>query len=423
MPQRVVYLLGSSQVSLRFRVRIAFVLSQSLDSPSGLGRFGPLARELAKQEHAVSVFALHYDWGRLSPKRYSEQGVAIAYVGQMHVRKEGPRKLYFSPGRLLLVSLTSALRLASALWKSDAEIIQLCKPQPINALAARLGRRGRPIYCDCDDYEAATNRFSGVWQRRIVQHFEDGVISYAVGLTVNTRFTFNRFAELGYPTDRIIYVPNGVERSRFEAPQGLASLRQRWGLDAGTPVVAYVGTLSILSHAVDLLMEAFAIVAKHFPTARLLLVGGGEDYDRLVTMAAQLGIAGQTIFAGRLPSSEIPAVLSLATVSTDPVRDDPVAAARSPLKVVESLAVGTPVVTGDVGDRRAMLDNGALGVLVQPGDPGDLAHGLMTVLGNPAGRGQMALADLATREAWYWDHLGVDFARIYQDAGSYKNRR
>ena len=394
-------------------MKIAFVLSQSLDSPSGLGRFGPLARELAKQEHTVTVFALHYDWGRLSPKRYREQGVAVAYVGQMHVRKEGPRKLYFSPGRLLLVSLASAFQLASALWKSDAEIIQLCKPQPINALAARLGRRGRPIYCDCDDYEAETNRFSGVWQRRIVQYFEDGVISYAAGLTVNTRFTFNRFVKLGFPADRIVYVPNGVERSRFEAPQGLAALRQRWGLDARTPVVAYVGTLSVLSHGVDLLMEAFAIVAKQLPAARLLVVGGGEDYDRLVAMAAQAGIAGQTIFAGRLPSSEIPAVLSLATVSTDPVRDDPVAAARSPLKVVESLAVGTPVVTGDVGDRRAMLDNGASGILVQPGDSGDLAHGLLTVLGDPARRAQLAQAALAKRETWYWDRLAPDFARIY----------
>ena len=270
-------------------MKIAFVLSQSLDSPSGLGRFGPLARELVKQGHTVTVFALHYDWGRLSPKHYGEQGVAVAYVGQMHVRKEGPRKLYFNPGRLLLVSLASTLRLASALWKSDAEIIQLCKPQPINALAARLGRRGRPIYCDCDDYEAGSNRFSSAWQRRIVQNFEDGVVSYAAGLTVNTRFNFNRYSAMGYPSDRIIYVPNGVERSRFETPHDLAPFRQRWGLATGTPVVAYVGTLSILSHAVDLLLEAFAIVSAELPVARLLLVGGGEDYDRLASLVHSTG--------------------------------------------------------------------------------------------------------------------------------------
>ena len=341
----------------------------------------------------------------------------------MHIRKEGPRKLYFSPGRLLLVSLASTLRLAAALWKSDAEIIQLCKPQPINALAARLGRRGRPIYCDCDDYEAGSNRFGSAWQRRIVQRFEDDVVSYAAGLTVNTRFTFNRYSEMGYPSDRIIYVPNGVERGRFETPHDLAPLRQRWGLAAGTPVVAYVGTLSILSHAVDLLLEAFAIVSAQLPRARLLLVGGGEDYDKLQALSAQLGIAGQTIFAGRLPSSEIPAVLSLATVSTDPVRDDPVAAARSPLKVVESLAVGTPVITGNIGDRSAMLADGALGILVQPGDSRSLAHGIVSLLQSPELRAQMTQASLLRREKWYWDRLAGDFAQIYTGSVPDRNDR
>ena len=397
-------------------MKIAFAVPQSLDSPSGLGRFGPLARELAQRGHSVTVFALHYDWPRLSPKQYNDQGVSVVYVGQMHVRKTGPRKLYFTPGRLLAVSLASAMRMAVALGRSDTDVIQLCKPQPINALAARLARRGRLVFCDCDDYEAATNRFSGEWQRRIVRYFEDGVRFYARGLTVNTRFTFNRYVALGYPPQRIVYVPNGVERRRFEVPFALTPWRQRWGLDEQTPVVAYVGTLSTLSHAVDLLLDAFARVARQRPDARLLLVGSGEDYDALVAMAHKLGIAGQVIFAGRQPAEDIPAILALATVSVDPVRDDTIAAARSPLKVVESLAVGTPVVTGDVGDRREMLAGGITGILVRPGDSAALADGLCAVLDDPTRRAQMALAAQAGRAHWYWDRLVEDFVRIYDFA-------
>lgn len=402
-------------------MKIAFAIPQSMDSPSGLGRFGPLARELTGRGYAVTVFALHYDWPHLSSKQYWDRGVSVVYVGQMHVRKMGPRKSYFTPGRLVTVSLASTTRLAAALWRSDADAIQLCKPQPINALAARLGRRGRPIFCDCDDYEAATNRFGGEWQRHIVRHFEDGVISYAQGLTVNTRFTLNRYVGLGYPSQRIIYVPNGVERRRFErAFEDLAVLRQRWALDASTPVIVYVGTMSILSHAVDLLLEAFAIVLRRRPETRLLLVGGGEDFDTLAAIAAELGISQQTIFAGRQPPEEIPAILSLATVSVDPVRDDTIAAARSPLKVIESLAVGTPVVTGDVGDRREMLANGTTGVLVRPGDSAALADGLLLVLSDPAKRTQMMLAARESRERWYWDRLAGDFVRVYDLAGLHR---
>lgn len=399
-------------------MKIAFAVPQSLDSPSGLGRFGPLARALANHKHVVTIFALHYNWPYVSPKQYTERDVTVSYVGQMHVRKVGSKKAYFSPHRLLAISLASAMRMAAALWRSNADVIQLCKPQPINALAARLGQRGRPIFCDCDDYEAATNRFRGEWQRRIVRHFEDGVISYAQGLTVNTRFTFDRYVRLGYPPHRIIYVPNGVERHRFErSSHNLAMLRRRWGLDEATPVIAYVGTISTLSHAVDLLLEAFALVARKQPDVKLLLVGGGEDYDDMVTMARKLGITSRTIFAGRQPPEDIPSLFAVATVSVDPVREDTIAAARSPLKVVESLAAGTPVVTGDVGDRREMLADGAAGVLVRPGDSAALADGLLSVLEDPARRAQMMLAAQESREHWYWDKLAEDFVRVYDLAG------
>ncbi len=399
-------------------MKIAFLVPQSLDSPSGLGRFGPLARELAKRGHVVTVFALHYDWPHLSPRRYDDHGVSVIYLGQMHVRKIGSRKLYFDPGRLLMVSLASTIRLAVALWQSDADVIQLCKPQPINALAAQLGSRGRPIFCDCDDYEAATNLFTGEWQRRIVRYFEDKVVSYAQGLTVNTRFTFNRYVALGYPAQRVIYVPNGVERNRFEKLfADPAATRRRWGFEESTPVIVYVGTMSILSHAVDLLLEAFAMVLRQRPETKLLLVGGGEDFDILAAMTDKLGVSQQTIFAGRQPPEEIPAILSLATVSVDPVRDDAIAAARSPLKVIESLAVGIPVVTGDVGDRREMLADGAMGVLVRPGDSTALAEGLLAVLDDPIRRAQMALAARAGREHWYWDRLAENFVRVYDLAG------
>jgi len=70
----------------------------------------------------------------------------------------------------------------------------------------------------------------------------------------------------------------------------------------------------------------------------------------------------------------------MADVSVDPVYDDEVARARWPVKIMESLALGVPIVTGDVGDRREILGEGTAGLLVSPGDPGTLADGLEAVL-------------------------------------------
>jgi glycosyltransferase involved in cell wall biosynthesis len=391
---------------------IILLLTQSLESPSGLGRYWPLAKELACLGHRISLLALHHNLPELGQRNFVKDGVSVNYVGQMHVRKVGARKDYYGPGRLLLISLASTLSMARQLARSGAEVVHLCKPQPINSLAARLGRRRRPVYGDCDDYEAQTNRFSGEWQRRIVQHFEDGLATYAAGLTANTRFTLRRYQAMGVPEERMVYVPNGVDRERFHALGDLDPLRRRLGLAAEQPVVVYVGTLGLHSHPLDLLLQAFAKAVRKLPAARLLLVGGGEDYDRLQIMAEELGLAGRVIFAGRVPPPEVPAYYALGTVSVDPIHDDLIARARSPLKVLESLAVGVPVVTGDVGDRREILESGG-GLLVPPGDVQSLSEGLATVLQDRDLRARLSLEALERREQYYWDVLVRDFVRIY----------
>jgi glycosyltransferase involved in cell wall biosynthesis len=173
----------------------------------------------------------------------------------------------------------------------------------------------------------------------------------------------------------------------------------------------------LVSHPVDLLLEAFARLCARVQDVVLLLVGGGPDLALLKTLAQQLKVADRCRFVGRLAADEVPALLSLADVSVDPVHDDEVAQARWPLKITESLAVGTPVVTGDVGDRREMLGDGKAGLLVAPGDPEALADGLETVLsdailcqdlaaGCKVQADEYALDDLAARLLAFYERLG-----------------
>jgi glycosyltransferase involved in cell wall biosynthesis len=89
------------------------------------------------------------------------------------------------------------------------------------------------------------------------------------------------------------------------------------------------------------------------------------------------------------------------------------ARARSPLKVFESFAVGTPVVTGDVGDRRNILGDGEAGMLVNPGDAHALAKGIVTVLRDRDRAQAMGEAALRLRERYYWDVLVQDFVEVY----------
>jgi glycosyltransferase involved in cell wall biosynthesis len=397
-------------------MKITFLLTQSLEDPSGLGRYFPLAKELARLGNEVSILALHPNLGSLSQRRLQVSGVKVHYVGQMHVRKMGSQKTYFSTLGLLRLTLASSSQMSFRTLLTETDVIHLGKPHPINGVAALGTRflRGRRLYLDCDDYEAESNRFSGRWQKAAVALFEDNLPRFTSGMTVNTRFTQERNIALGFPAERIVYVPNGVDRERFAGvdPGRVHALRRELGLD-NKKVIAYVGSMSLANHPVDLLLEAFAIVRRRCSNAVLILVGGGQDYDFLRRRADELGLGEAAIFVGRVKPEAMPYYLAMANVSVDPVRDDLTARARSPLKVFESMALGVPVVTGDVGDRRNILDDGQAGMLVKAGDVHALAEGIVTVLRDRNEAQAMREAALRLRERYYWDVLVKDFVKVY----------
>lgn len=400
-------------------MRIAFLLTQDLGSPSGLGRYWPLGRELRQLGHNVSILALHSNYATLTPqeKDFVRQGVHVRYVGQMHVRKVGNRKFYFKPLRLLYVVLVGTLRLAFAALGTPADAYHVGKPHPMNGVAGVVASklRQKPLYLDCDDYEIASNRLETTWQRLGIAYFERRLPDYAAGISVNTHFVLEKLIESGYPAERIRYVPNGVDRHRFRnaSRSEVEELRRKLDL-TDREVVIYVGSLSLTSHGLDLLLEAFPIVQQSHPRAALLLVGGGEDYDTLRRKAEAMGIEDAVRFTGRVSPERVAPYYLLADVSVDPVYDNQAQQARSPLKIVESLAMGTPVVTGDVGDRGMYLQDGQAGRLVPGGDAVALASGIVGLLEEDGSSRQKEEATRLLGNAYFWDALVHDFAQVYE---------
>ncbi|MGQ9503241.1 MAG: glycosyltransferase family 4 protein, partial [Anaerolineae bacterium] len=326
-------------------MRIVFLATSSLEDPSPRGRWFPIARELARLGHEVHLLLLHPTFDKLcAPRRFSLDGVHITYVAQMHIYGSSGQRRYFNPPILLGVALHAALKLAAHARALRPDVIHVAKPQPINGLAALLARRRHTrLYVDCDDYEAESNRFSGWWQRWGVRWWEDRLPRYADAVSVNTRFLYRRCQMLGISTQRIFYVPNGVSDWQFKppSPSKLAKLRESLGCE-GRPLVVYCGAMHCVAHGLDLLLEAFTILHQRMPQARLLMVGDGDDLPALRQRAERLGLSTIVRWIGHVPPTEVPGYLALADCSVDPVYDSPGTQARSPLKIVESLAQGVP---------------------------------------------------------------------------------
>lgn len=401
-------------------MKITLLLTQSLQSPGGGGRYWPLAKALTQLGHEVTIIALHHDYEALQKYAFVAEQIAVQYVGQMHVLKRGNRKSYFSPTMLLWITAVATWKLFWAAWRTPADAIHVCKTQPMNGTAAWLIHilRGTPIYLDSDDYEAINNRFSGKWQQRIVAWFEDKMPTFAAGITAGTSFIANRFIAQGYPSEQVQIVYNGVDRHRFAvleqsgSANKLQQLRQQLAISEASRVVVYVGSMSLTSHAVDLLLEAFQYVIQNVPDAMLLMVGFGEDLPLLQEKAQALQLAGHVRFVGRIALDEVPFYYRLGNVSADPMRISVPAESSLSLKLLESMAALVPCVTADIGDRRQVV--GEAGLAVMPDDAGALAEGLCTLLNSAQLAGKMRDAAALQRAQNWWDVRVHDFVKVYQ---------
>jgi glycosyltransferase involved in cell wall biosynthesis len=396
-------------------MRITFLIIMGLERPSGR-RYMQIARSLVARGHRVRILALHPDLRTCTQRRFVQDGIEVWYVGQMHARKTGSIPQRFGPLTLLGVLIRATLGMIWGVICSPADRYHLGKPQPVNGLAALLAirlLRRQPFYLDCDDDEVHSNRLPAPWQRAVFAFWQAILPRFAAGVTVNTHALAERMQAAGVP--RLVYVPNGVALAAFGPPPApqLAALRQALGLE-GRRVVAYVGTLALHNHPVDLLIAAFGVVAVAQPNATLLLLGGGEDLPGLQAMVRQSGLTDRVYFAGQVPHSSLRAYLALADLSVDPVHDDDVARARSPLKLFESMALGVPVITGAVGDRAELLAEGAAGVLVRPGEAAALAEAIIALLNDEPRRLSLAAQARQQAQRYDWQTLARTWVTVYQ---------
>ncbi len=196
-------------------------------------------------------------------------------------------------------------------------------------------------------------------------------------------------ASCGVRSGRILTIPNGVDTQRFCPNAGGESVRRKLGLGE-RPVIGFVGSFKPW-HGVDFLIDAFAAMAQRHSGARLLLVGEGPEHGAVGKKIAMLGLEDRVVLTGRISHAEVPAYLAAMDFSAAPYlphRDF----YFSPLKVVESLAVGTPVIAARIGQLEQLVDDGKTGLLFTPGDTADFVGKALDIVQDTARRDVMGRA-------------------------------
>jgi glycosyltransferase involved in cell wall biosynthesis len=136
----------------------------------------------------------------------------------------------------------------------------------------------------------------------------------------------------------------GVDLCRFNPEIRSDTLKKDLGLAEDNLVVLFLGTLYEFS-GLDLYLEQFSQVVKKVPNARLVIVGGGAQLQQLKNITAESGLSEKVIFTGFQPYSLMPQFISLSNLCINPFRINDVTRDIIPLKTLQYLACGKPVLS------------------------------------------------------------------------------
>ncbi len=365
------------------------ILVRALDGGGMQRNTMRLAGAFAARGHAVDVLAADVS----GPMRRDIESVArlVALAGGRHVA-----------GRLL------ALR---AGWRERAELRPLLLGggpgilAHLPALVAYLRRTGPAallaLGTQCNLAALWARRLAGTPTRVVVS--ERNTLSLVVA---NTRRRFRRaypaLIARTYPeadgivavsravahdlartgnlaADTIRTIPNPVPEpgGGDTDPAGRAPAHP-WLAPGEPPLILGVGRLN-WQKDFQTLLEAFARLRRE-RSARLAILGEGEERLRLEARARDLGIAGDLLMPGFVddPQAWMARARLLALTSTQEGFGN---------VIVEALASGCPVVASDIpGGPREILDGGRYGGLAPAGDAGAFAEAMLEVMDDPPAR-------------------------------------
>jgi glycosyltransferase involved in cell wall biosynthesis len=177
---------------------------------------------------------------------------------------------------------------------------------------------------------------------------------------------------------------------------------------------SYLGRL-VGWKAVDLLIDAFRIVADRCPEARLEILGDGDTRQELEAQSARLGLADRIEFAGWVSADEGARRLRGSDVFVLPSLRE-----SGGVVLLEAMALGLPVVASHWGGPGVHVDD-ATGIRVAPdsreGFIGGLADAMIRLATSPGLRESMGRAAIRRVESgtYDWDRKIDRFLEIYAE--------
>jgi glycosyltransferase involved in cell wall biosynthesis len=240
------------------------------------------------------------------------------------------------------------------------------------------------------------------WRNRLNALLERACLAWASALIAVSESLGRHTRRQGFPTDRVIVVPNGVAS---RTPRGDRSAGcKEWTL----------GTVALFRprKGTEVLLESLARLRAQNLPVRLLAVGGFETrrYERHIKdRVAELGLTDVVEWTGF--TRDVDRELARMDVFVLPS----LFGEGLPMVALEAMAAGVPVVASRVEGIPETIRDGRDGLLTEPGDPEDLARAIGRVVRGEADWQSLRQSALARHAEHFSDRsMAAGVAEVYR---------
>jgi len=279
------------------------------------------------------------------------------------------------------------------LAKRIEEVVELEKPDVLhahspmlNGLAALLVRKrlGIPVVYEVrafwEDAAVDTGKTKeGSFKYRLIKGLEQYVFKHANKVACICEGLRKAISGRGISKEKLFVSPNAVDFKKFTPlTEKDTPLLEQWSLK-DKKVIGFLGSF-FKYEGLEFAVKAMPKILEKLPNAHLLLVGGGNQDEALRALVKEMALDEHVTFTGRVPYQEISSYYSLVDVLLFPREDIRLTQLVTPLKPLESMALGKPVIASDVGGHKEMVEHLKTGMLFKAENIDSLAETVLSML-------------------------------------------
>jgi phosphatidylinositol alpha-1,6-mannosyltransferase len=282
-------------------------------------------------------------------------------------------------------------------------------PEGIAALWSRLALRGPRFATWVYGEEVASAMLSREFSvmMRLVYRYADHMIACSA-------HSARLLASLGLPSGRISVVYPGVDCARFTPEVDGRQVRAKFA-EPDDFVILSLGRLQTRKGH-DMMLQAVAELGHRGRSVRYIVGGTGEDLDRLVRLAADLGVSARVAFVGLVGEDDLPAFYAACDLFALPNRVEKTDFEGFGIVFLEAAASGRPALAGNTGGAPEAVVDGETGFVVDPTSPGEIADTVCMLMDSPETRSRLGTQGRRRAVAEFtWARAALQVEAIHRD--------